>query len=732
MLAAMKAPGGDASPKASMGGLGGFSALGNMGKKMAANVGRTIDEQAWKKNVMDANRVRNVARKLWLDLEHNSEAVIRVAMEIVTCRKSRKILWWNDEGWMQEEGKPEMLKNIIEEKLNTVIQQLGKDIKERPIKDEGPQGKNPRELKLEQQLEETQKKLKLAELSLAEAQRRMAELEDKLDEYGSRPKGKREMIQQDTTEEVPTGPGTELPQMLALVTDIQEGKQARGNVLLELIQQGRQGVKALLAKQADELEKVRKQAEDEKAALQAKFDDLDRRMRSDGAAAAVMQELDAERSKSKNLQAELARLRKQLEAAQVALRKAQEGCLQADLLDELERLRAASKLGPGVCPVCAARGDEPVQQVHVVQEVTAGMSDAERKKFQEEIKRKDKEIESLKADQMRMQQEKMDMLGMIAKLKKQIERLQELADKAGYGDLVRKMLQEADLTETLQSKAMSIFTRLYQDALRRMIAKKEQMKGLIMDHPTVNFNTNTLRVRPAISEVAFDAGEHPGSPSSHGTMSPAMQMSPRPSPVSQQSVTFSGGFFGNAYDRQSQLPGLKGTVRPATTSSSAAQAAETGGFHLPPTGGHLGPEGLPQRRLRTGTPSMQTAASQSTLALGRGALGNNRRPSNCSQSGLVVSRSEPGLLPNLATAEMAAAGRTGSVPFQDNNGLLIIGDRGSLWNSKDALKGLDRSIVGAGGTRQKVGMVPRVASPARLGRGGARRQDQDAFLTIGS
>ncbi|CAK0894815.1 unnamed protein product, partial [Prorocentrum cordatum] len=122
MLTALKkGDGGDDAKKPGgallgLGGLGGLTGVGNLKSKLSTKlVTNKVDEAVWRSNLTDMHRVRNMARTLWLSLEHTNEAVMRVALEIVTCRKARKILWWNDDFWASEEGKPEHLRGVIEE-----------------------------------------------------------------------------------------------------------------------------------------------------------------------------------------------------------------------------------------------------------------------------------------------------------------------------------------------------------------------------------------------------------------------------------------------------------------------------------------------------------------------------------------------------------------------------------------------------------------------------------------
>jgi len=76
--------------------------------------------QLWSKNCADVYKVWCVCQSLFLCLEHNSEALLRVALEIVTCKKARKSLSWT-EGWNHDDEKITWFREAVEEKLKIVI-----------------------------------------------------------------------------------------------------------------------------------------------------------------------------------------------------------------------------------------------------------------------------------------------------------------------------------------------------------------------------------------------------------------------------------------------------------------------------------------------------------------------------------------------------------------------------------------------------------------------------------
>mmetsp|Transcript_140383 Transcript_140383/g.364957 ORF Transcript_140383/g.364957 Transcript_140383/m.364957 type:complete len:1253 (-) Transcript_140383:150-3908(-) len=77
---------------------------------------RIIDEKQWRANVIDLKRCMSVAKSVYVQLEHGNEALLRVGVEIVTCRVAKKVLWWDD-NWFANESKFNYFKDIVKEKL---------------------------------------------------------------------------------------------------------------------------------------------------------------------------------------------------------------------------------------------------------------------------------------------------------------------------------------------------------------------------------------------------------------------------------------------------------------------------------------------------------------------------------------------------------------------------------------------------------------------------------------
>ncbi|CAK0839612.1 unnamed protein product [Prorocentrum cordatum] len=91
-------------------------------KVIDTNSERQIDEALWRKNVLDLHQVMFVARNLYLTLESNNEATLRVAVEIVTCIKHRRVIFWDDMWHSEDDQKRDHFKEMVADKLRQVIQ----------------------------------------------------------------------------------------------------------------------------------------------------------------------------------------------------------------------------------------------------------------------------------------------------------------------------------------------------------------------------------------------------------------------------------------------------------------------------------------------------------------------------------------------------------------------------------------------------------------------------------
>lgn len=101
-------------------GLGDTARLKKFSSKLS-QAPRNVDEKQWAANVVDLHRVLTVVQGLFLTLEHNNEALLRVGVELVTDRKVRKVLDWQDGGWYENDVQREWFRTVVQEKLAFVL-----------------------------------------------------------------------------------------------------------------------------------------------------------------------------------------------------------------------------------------------------------------------------------------------------------------------------------------------------------------------------------------------------------------------------------------------------------------------------------------------------------------------------------------------------------------------------------------------------------------------------------
>mmetsp|Transcript_28394 Transcript_28394/g.90372 ORF Transcript_28394/g.90372 Transcript_28394/m.90372 type:complete len:579 (-) Transcript_28394:134-1870(-) len=88
---------------------------------------RNIDPKLWAANVVDLHRVLRVVNGLYLVLEHNNEALLRVATEIVTDKKARKVINWQEATWYEDDEKREWFRFVVKRKLELVLKEVTSD-----------------------------------------------------------------------------------------------------------------------------------------------------------------------------------------------------------------------------------------------------------------------------------------------------------------------------------------------------------------------------------------------------------------------------------------------------------------------------------------------------------------------------------------------------------------------------------------------------------------------------
>jgi predicted nucleic acid-binding Zn-ribbon protein len=75
---------------------------------------------SWAANVADLHRVFGAAQSLFLTLSQHDEAIVRVALELITAKKSKHIFKWMDD-WYDDDDRRLWFGNAVQEKLKYVL-----------------------------------------------------------------------------------------------------------------------------------------------------------------------------------------------------------------------------------------------------------------------------------------------------------------------------------------------------------------------------------------------------------------------------------------------------------------------------------------------------------------------------------------------------------------------------------------------------------------------------------
>jgi hypothetical protein len=77
---------------------------------------RLAEQHQWQNSVLDIHRVLSLAQALFVFLENNNEALVRVALEIVFCSEASKALWWTED-WFSDDVRREWFRKVVKDKL---------------------------------------------------------------------------------------------------------------------------------------------------------------------------------------------------------------------------------------------------------------------------------------------------------------------------------------------------------------------------------------------------------------------------------------------------------------------------------------------------------------------------------------------------------------------------------------------------------------------------------------
>eukprot|EP00929_Paragymnodinium_shiwhaense_P072277 TRINITY_DN36694_c0_g1_i1.p1 TRINITY_DN36694_c0_g1~~TRINITY_DN36694_c0_g1_i1.p1 ORF type:complete len:779 (-),score=292.01 TRINITY_DN36694_c0_g1_i1:150-2486(-) len=501
----------------------------------------------WRLDTLDLHRVMGCAKHLFMLLEQENEALLRVALEITLCKKARKVLWWID-GWWSDEDKREELKGMVKSRLEMLVGRMGNS--SFSVDDEAnaaalakysaeaskqkaradalqeqldKQERTSHELRLalddsERLSATTVKRAEAAEQGADKLREMLKELQQKLDSEAGKSD---DMAERERRQSVSNQRVTDLEARLKEQSAKAEEREAElARRLAEAEKRAKAGVGGDSSKELAEAKKRYEKAEQENELLQRQIKDLQDRLakaKAAGAAGAggapdpdaeaklralqeelaqAKSEVKEERRRSRLLEAEVAKdpgsaqeldeARKELEAVRQQLKAAQDEVEQknAELKLALAKLAgAANRDGSDAQSSGNGKGSTEKEKALEVELSAARKAEEEARSRMDKMSSK---IERQKATIEQLTQEKIDIdtkltnaLRALRNLKEQIKKLEEIAEKKGYGNLVQEIMRESNLRETLDNPEFTIFDRLYEDALRRQAKYKEQQAALL-------------------------------------------------------------------------------------------------------------------------------------------------------------------------------------------------------------------------------------------------------------
>eukprot|EP00933_Yihiella_yeosuensis_P037991 TRINITY_DN31982_c0_g1_i1.p1 TRINITY_DN31982_c0_g1~~TRINITY_DN31982_c0_g1_i1.p1 ORF type:complete len:917 (+),score=226.88 TRINITY_DN31982_c0_g1_i1:139-2889(+) len=455
-----------------------------------------IDEVVWKQNVLDLHRVMEISKTMWLAVEHSNEACCRVGLEIALCRRSKKVLFWPD-FWFSDHDKREHFKQIVNMKLAIAMANAkGGAVDFSGFADDEGESEEVKQLKLriaelEAALKAARAAQAAAELAAREAQEAAANAMKRLGEMEKAMDQLRQQVRDGMSAPVEVkddGSADEIKRLQGLLKmsdDKIKSLEAEIAALKKKLQEPKKeetvkDVKdnsselAMANRRIAELEEQIKKLRDEIRGLKNQKPVAETKVKAPKAVASgVEDELRGELEAAAQREADL----------QEQLRKA---------LEEIDRLKKeiaeakkkAAELEANLQAALANQGKGgPVQIIQAPEEkeeTDTGLSAAQlaelaelRKRALEADKWKAKyekmkaKAQSLEAELEALNEEHMKLLKMFKQVKEQLRILMELAEKKGLGDLIKKLFEEAGLTDTMNDPEYTCFDRLYDDALRR-------------------------------------------------------------------------------------------------------------------------------------------------------------------------------------------------------------------------------------------------------------------------
>lgn len=474
-------------------------------ERLAAGIedeGIVIDELYWKQCVTDLQRVMDTSKQLWLSYEQSNEPCIRVAMEIMMDRTTKKVLWWPDY-WFSDHDKREYFKSIVNQKLMIAIATAkGSAVDFSAMeKDEGDA-----ELvaALRRQIAELEAALRAARAAQAAAEARCRELEEEMAEARRRLK-EMENDMNNLRKEGRTAPvevvkqtdnpnqQAEIDRLNKLLKEKDDKIAALENEIAKLKKQldgkgePQQVVKGksddsgeleAAKKRIEQLEKELAKAKKEIAALKAQLAGKKVPVEKgvvaptdDGALDDLRAQLEAERRRVAELEEELRKEREKYALLQKELDLEKKRF--ADLQAEMNRLLAGQQAYKPPTVAKETVVETVIEKGGLTDEQLAALAEldslrAQVEKLLAKLKKRDQQIASLQEENEKLNEDLMKTMKMLKQVREQLRIVMELAEKKGLGDIIKKLFEEAGLGDTMADPEYTCFDRLYDDALRRM------------------------------------------------------------------------------------------------------------------------------------------------------------------------------------------------------------------------------------------------------------------------
>ncbi|CAE7940366.1 unnamed protein product [Symbiodinium sp. KB8] len=452
-----------------------------------------FDELLWNQQVTDLHRVMEVAKSVWLLLEHSNEAMVRVALEIALDRNYKKVLWWPD-FWFSDHDKREYFKEIVRIKLAIAIANAkgsAVDLSEFQKNEEESElviGLRKKISELEEALrmarqaqEAAEARCRELEAAAAEAAQRMAAMEKSLEQL------RKEVKDAYRNSLVDKGSDASEEEIVKLKQQLKMSEEQRVKLEEMIAQLKKQLQQASASGDASaqlnaELQAARKRIEDlENRLKEAQKEIAALKKQKSPAPAKTEGKATVDGEAFRRLSAELEEERRKREELEELLQKAQEEIelLKKDL--DAERKKAA-ELSAELKRLQQLDGKKPevLQEVQQVS-IPGGMTDeqlaeleelrakaAELEKLKAKLKKRDAQIAALQEENDKLNEEQMRLLKMLKQVREQLRIVMELAEKKGLGDVIKKLFEEAGLGTTMSDPDYTCFDRLYDDALRRM------------------------------------------------------------------------------------------------------------------------------------------------------------------------------------------------------------------------------------------------------------------------